>query len=276
MKPVIFTDLDGTLLDSLDYSFEAALPALKLAKEMAVPVVFTSSKTRAEIEAIRKDLSNEHPFIAENGGGIFIPEGYFPFTEEGMEKFDGYNIIRQGRKYPEVREGLKEISLGLKARIKGFGDMETEEISALTNLTPDMAGLAKKREFDEPFVFDGAPTEAEEMIKRALAKGLTIERGRLYHIHGDHDKGKSAVILKKFYRELFGRITPIAIGDAPNDIPLLKEAEYPVLVKKADGTYDDIELPGLIKAEGIGPRGWVKAVTGILESIRASRKSLTC
>jgi len=34
---------------------------------------------RKEIEYYRKKLDNNHPFISENGGGIFIPKGYFPF-----------------------------------------------------------------------------------------------------------------------------------------------------------------------------------------------------
>jgi len=78
-KIIIFTDLDGTLLDNSSYSFEAALPALQLIKEKNIPLIICSSKTRKEIEHYRKKLYNLHPFISENGGGIFIPKGYFNF-----------------------------------------------------------------------------------------------------------------------------------------------------------------------------------------------------
>lgn len=70
---IIFTDLDGTLLDSR-YSFRKALPAIKLIKEKNIPLILCSSKTRSEIELWRKKLNNNHPFISENGGGIFIPK----------------------------------------------------------------------------------------------------------------------------------------------------------------------------------------------------------
>ena len=74
---IIFSDLDGTLLDSVDYSFAAALPALEAIRTQDVPLILCSSKTRAEIEVYRQRLNNEHPFITENGGGIFIPQDYF-------------------------------------------------------------------------------------------------------------------------------------------------------------------------------------------------------
>jgi len=70
-KIIVFTDLDGTLLHPKTYSFDAAMPALKLIKEKDIPLILCSSKTRAEIEVYRKKLDNQHPFVSENGGGIF-------------------------------------------------------------------------------------------------------------------------------------------------------------------------------------------------------------
>jgi predicted mannosyl-3-phosphoglycerate phosphatase (HAD superfamily) len=60
-KVVIFTDLDGALLDRETYSFEPALPALRFIKEKKIPLIFVSSKTRAEIEGYRKKLKNTIP-----------------------------------------------------------------------------------------------------------------------------------------------------------------------------------------------------------------------
>lgn len=70
---IIFTDLDGTLLDRQTYSWDAARPALGLIKERSIPLALCSSKTRAEIEVIRKELDNPDPFICENGGGNLYP-----------------------------------------------------------------------------------------------------------------------------------------------------------------------------------------------------------
>jgi len=73
---LVFTDLDGTLLDSDTYSYKSALPALKLIKNKKIPLIFCSSKTKSEIEMYRKRIGNDDPFISENGGGIFIPKDY--------------------------------------------------------------------------------------------------------------------------------------------------------------------------------------------------------
>ncbi|MCK5421566.1 MAG: HAD-IIB family hydrolase, partial [Deltaproteobacteria bacterium] len=69
---MVFTDLDGTLLEHETYSSEAAIPAINALKEKNIPLIFCTSKTRAEIEEIQFQLKNIHPFISENGGAIFI------------------------------------------------------------------------------------------------------------------------------------------------------------------------------------------------------------
>ena len=76
---IVLTDLDGTLLDPASYSFQAAEDALKTLDAREIPVVLVSSKTRAEVEPIRFALNNNHPFIVENGGALFVPKGLFAF-----------------------------------------------------------------------------------------------------------------------------------------------------------------------------------------------------
>lgn len=74
---VIFTDLDGTLLDKNSYSFAPARPALILLKKKDIPLIFCTSKTRAEIELYRRKIENSDPFISENGGGHFYTQWIF-------------------------------------------------------------------------------------------------------------------------------------------------------------------------------------------------------
>ncbi|MBI5493147.1 MAG: HAD-IIB family hydrolase [Deltaproteobacteria bacterium] len=271
MKAVIFTDLDGTLLHPRDYSFEAARGALDRVRAEGVPLVITSSRTRAEIEPIRRKLGNNHPFISENGGGIFIPAGYF---HAGTRmRAEGYEVISLGRPYEEVRAALIDIRASLNARVKGFGDMDAFEIAGLTGLSLEEAEFAKKRDFDEPFVFEGVKEEAgvkEELLRLIEEKGFNWTRGRFYHILGRHDKGAAARVLKRYYRALYADVVFIAVGNDLNDEPLFREADYPVLVKKEDGSFEEITSVECIRADGVGPEGWGKAVNGILDSINAS------
>ena len=49
-KFVIYTDLDGTLLDHVTYTFHPALDALELIEKKKIPLIISTSKTRPEIE----------------------------------------------------------------------------------------------------------------------------------------------------------------------------------------------------------------------------------
>jgi mannosyl-3-phosphoglycerate phosphatase family protein len=263
---IIFTDLDGTLLDYHTYSFAAAAPALKLIEEQRIPFVLCSSKTRAEIEYWREKLNNAHPFIAENGGGIFIPPTYFSANDPQssrlrVESADGYAVLVLGTPYTILRETMEELRRD-GFEVRGFGDMDVVRIAEITDLPLEEAELAQRREFDEPFVFSGEGTGLEALTTAIQEKGLQcIAGGRLFHLIGDNDKGKAVEILINLYRKKFGAITTLALGDSPNDLPMLERVDYPILVQNRRGKYDQrIALPNLIKADGIGPAGWAKAV----------------
>ncbi len=265
-QAIIITDLDGTLLHPLTYSFEEAWPAIERIKAKKIPLILCSSKTRAEIEAYRKRLGNKDPFVSENGGGVFIPEGYFPFPVEGGLR-NGYRVITLGRPYSEVRKVFGEIQdrTGIKAR--GFGDMDAVDVARLTGMELSDAEMAKERDFDEPFVLEEAESRAGSFLSAIEAAGLHWTQGRFYHILGDHDKGKAVWILKGYYERAHGDVKTIGLGDSFNDFPLLQSVDYPVLVRKEDGSYEErISLPHLIHAEGIGPAGWNEAVIRLIDS----------
>ncbi|MEW5746549.1 MAG: HAD-IIB family hydrolase [Nitrospirota bacterium] len=268
--PVIFTDLDGTLLDARSYSFERAVPALTLLRQRNIPLVICSSKTRREIEHYRELLYNDHPFIAENGGGVFIPRYYF--TPETLaispppEESGPYLLLRLGASYRDLRRAIGELRAGGFA-LRGFGDMTAAEVAALTGLTAGEAAMAQEREFDEPFVAEG-PLDEEALNRAVASKGLSTTKGAFFHLLGKSDKGKAVALLGALYARQYGQLFTVALGDSPNDLPMLERVDCPVVVRKPDGSYDSrIAVPGLLRAEGAGPEGWNRAVMSILESL---------
>ena len=98
---VVFTDLDGTLLDHGTYSFEPARPGLEALLEAGIPLVFCTSKTRLETERWRRALANVHPFIVENGGAVYVPEGYFGSGVRFDRRDGGYDVLEFGRPYAD-------------------------------------------------------------------------------------------------------------------------------------------------------------------------------
>lgn len=265
---VIFTDLDGTLLDAVDYTFTAALPALELVRSMGVPLVLCSSKTRTEIEHYRRLLGNMHPFISENGGGIFVPRSYFSaaggISGLPVTAAEGYDVIRLGAPYADLRATLSELRTE-GYNVRGFGDMTAEEISTLSGLNIEEARMSKQRDFDEPFIHDGSLEETRRLLDAILQRGYRYTKGRFFHILGASDKGKAVRCLIEMYRADFGDMRTAALGDSLNDVPMLEEVDHPFLVQKPDGSYDpSIASRRFTQVAGAGPAGWNLAVTRLL------------
>jgi len=269
-KMIVFTDLDGSLLDPLTYSFDAASEALHALQSDGIPLILASSKTRAEIEPIRFRLNHQHPFIVENGGGLYIPKGLFAFPLEEAALRGPYQVIEIGMAYAKLRATLKEIEQRIGSPLRGFGDMSTEEIAERTGLSQPDALLAKQREYDEPFVIEGPDTMVDEVQREIDARGLRCTKGgRFYHLMGECDKGRACRLLIDCYRRQFngqrGDLVTVAIGDSLNDLPMLAVVDRPILVQKPDGSYDpEVQLPNLTRAQGVGPAGWNRAVLDFL------------
>ncbi len=263
MKFVIFTDLDGTLLDPKTYSFQKALPTLKLIKKLKIPLIFCTSKTRAETELYRKKIENKDPFIVENGGAIFIPRNYFDF-EIKYDQIDGeYFVIKLGVEYEKLRKVLESIkNKGIE--ITGFGDMNPKEIHEHCGLPLEQAELAKQREFDE--AFKPVNEEDEKEISRIIKqKGLNfVKGGTCFHITGKNDKGKAVKILTDLYREKYKKIITCGLGDSENDFEMLEVVDKAYIIQKPDGSFISERFE---RVDGVGPIGWNKAISKLFKFI---------
>lgn len=272
---VVYTDLDGSLLDSETYSFEAAQPALAALRAQGIPLILVSSKTRAEMEPLRLQLDHQDPFIVENGAAVFVPRGLFDFPLERMRTKSPYHVIELGLPYHMLRDVLKQVEDAVETPLKGFGDLSVEDVMRVTGLPRADAARAKQREYDEPYLLEGPPALVEEVCRQIVTRGLHWTKGgRFFHLMGENDKGQAATVLLRCYhrqQQMQGkieRIETIGIGDSVNDAPLLAVVDYPILVQKPDGSYDpDIHVPGMIRAPGIGPVGWNAAVLALLAEI---------
>jgi mannosyl-3-phosphoglycerate phosphatase len=266
VKPVIFTDLDGTLLDPETYSYDRALPFIEYLRSQEIPIIFCSAKTRAEQEVYRKELQIKDPFIVENGGALFISQGYFPFEFEYHKAKDGYQVIEFGIPYHRIREILVQVRNDTGVNFRGFGDMSAEEVASLISLDLEAAQRAKAREYDETLNLDGTPDETNKVLNAIKKKGLNYTSGgRYYDVTSSNDKGKATRMLIDLFNRESGPIKTIALGDSSNDLPMLSAVDIPVLVQKPGRTWEEIDIPHLHRVEGIGPEGWARAVEEIIE-----------
>jgi len=256
---IIFSDLDGTLLDTRTYSYEAAQPALEALRQHKTPLVFCTSKTRGEVEFWRSRLGNHDPFIVENGGAIYIPRGYFPFPLHNAHERDGYSVIELGARYDELVETLQAASREAGCRVLGFHAMSPVEISLRSLLPVHQAVLAKQREYDEPFkILDAGSYRLLEAIER---RGKRWTRGdRFYHIMGNNDKVEAVRQLGALYRKAFGELVTVGVGDGWNDVKFLNAADIAIVVRSR---FEDVikkAVPHGLVTQFPGPHGWNEAV----------------
>lgn len=262
---LLFTDLDGTLLDHDTYRWDEAAPALELCAKLDVPVILVSSKTAAEMNPLRLELGLSFPFIVENGGGIYFPaESPIPPPPTVLPAGD----LRKwslGPPYRDVVAALQEIRRELNMDLRGFSDMAVGEIGRFTGLVPEQARLAAMREYDEPVLHPGS-SGMEALVKAASRRNLRVtEGGRFCHLHGNFDKGEALQRLVRRYVRDYGQTTTIALGDGPNDLPMLKRVDYPVLVRSSRKTPGPgAELGRMRTTDKPGPAGWNAAVTAVL------------
>ena len=264
-KKVVFTDMDGTLLDHDTFSIRLAVASIDLLIRRGFPVVPVSSKTASEIRRWMRILFIKGPFICENGCGIFIPEGYFGTLPEGaVESAEGWKIpLAAG--IDVVRGKLREAARESGVVYRGFEKMSGEEISRYSGLRGDELRACRQREYDEPFILE-RNGEIEKLRVPAKRKGLVLTRGgRFHHAADGCDKGGAVRILSNLFREKDPEILTVAVGDSQNDLAMLQVVDKGYLVKKADGTYDPEVLEKTVtRVQGIGPKGFRTVVEEII------------
>jgi mannosyl-3-phosphoglycerate phosphatase len=270
MNILIFSDLDDTLLNHYDYSFQDALPALDKIKKSGIPLILTTSKTRREVELLQMELGINEPFIVENGAAIYFPSGYTRFFIDDIQKTPSFQIaqiIQLGISYDKIRTFIKDVSE--QFGIRGFGDMSVQEISDVTGLSLMRAELARAREYTEPFLMD-KDKDIYRLQGLAIEKGIKITTGgRFHHMLGAYqDKGEAVKLVRSMFDQKESvKHLAVGLGDSINDLPLLNNVDIPVLIPHPIKGYLDVSVPGLLRATNPGARGWNEAVERLLDEL---------
>jgi len=269
---VVFSNLDGVLLDRDARSVDAARPALSLLAASRIPLVITSSRTRAEIEVLQERLGIRHPFVAENGAAAYIPAGYFPEPPPHAVTRSGYQVLDVGVPYRDVVSTLHRLARQLNVGIESFSQMSVEEVGRAYGLSLLDARLAKLRDHTEPFRFTDATPKARKRLFHALhSAGFScLDDGRFHHARARTDVGVWIRVLRGCYNAT-RQLMAAGLADRIEDLPLLQEVDIPVVVQGTAGR-SSAELfravPQAVLTRASGSAGWTEAVISLVQRFR--------
>ena len=247
---LVCSDLDATLLDHENYSFNLAIPALKLLEKKRIPLILASSKTYQEMIAIKKSMGNHYPFIYENGSGIFFKKKItFGVTHKNIKSF--------------LEPLRKKFSFEL------FSEFSPHQLKKYTGLTEKHAENAIKREHSEPILWNDKYEKLKNFITLVKKNSfVAAQGGRFLTISGQYTKADALLWIKKAYeKEYRVPVITIALGDSENDIKMLEMADYAILVKHPYKAFPQINHPNIIRAKEIGPLGWNNELINLVSEL---------
>jgi predicted mannosyl-3-phosphoglycerate phosphatase (HAD superfamily) len=133
-----------------------------------IPAVWVTNRSRLEFDAARRKHAHTHPFIAEGGSGIYLPEGYFNLRPEKTIRLGRFTCVPMAETLPAAANALEALSEETNVSVVALSSLSPRELAQNTGLPQREAELVRQRDFDELFFFAGA---SEKDIQRFVQAG---------------------------------------------------------------------------------------------------------
>jgi predicted mannosyl-3-phosphoglycerate phosphatase (HAD superfamily) len=252
-----------------------------------IPAVWLTNRSRLQFDEPRRKLGHAHPFIAEDGCGVYLPEGYFhlrpdsagPRTAKGSTlRLGRFTCIPSAEALPAAADALEGLSQDTGVPIVTLRSLSLRELAQNTGLPAREAELARQRDFDELFFFAGAP---DAQMKHFLAEGH--KRGMEFRQHGvlwSAAVGASiqrcvGALTKLYDRALRYHAHSVAIATADLAPSLFPFCDRKILLTTSNAEQDGLEwssqgLPGqscgrVQEIPLLSPEVWEQALGSVLQ-----------
>ena len=268
---IVFCDVDslipvrGRMVPGFD-EFGAELA------NAAIPIIWVTDRTRLQIDDSRRKLGHNHPFIAEGGSGVYLPEGYFHLRPPKTVRLGRFTCLPVAEPQPAATEALEELSAETEVATVGLRSMSPRELAQNSGLPVQQAELMRHRDFDEVFFFAGA---AEADVRHFFAESANRhrqlrQRGALWSLAVGANLKQCVRELSKLYtRALRSRPKIVGIACENNASELLAACDRGFLLvdssKSADTSITTRErLPGRFREIELGSvDGWTRIVEAL-------------
>lgn len=142
-----------------------------------IPAVWVTSRTRLQLDGPRRKLGHTHPFIAEDGCGVYLPQDYFHLRPQSVNsqqrqmatvRLGRFTCITVAELQPVAEDALETLSRETKVPVVPLRILAPRELAQNLGLPLHDAELARQHDFDELFFFAGS---SEQDIERFQAAG---------------------------------------------------------------------------------------------------------
>lgn len=259
---ILYIAIDGLIpprgksISGLD-EFTAALD------HRGIPAVWVTNRNRLQMDEPRRKLAHTHPFIAEDGCGVFLPEDYFHLRPQATTaKPRGLATARLGRftclpvaeQQPVASEALEALAAETGVSVVSLRSLAPRELAQNTNLPPREAELARQRDFDELFFFVGA---SQQDIDRFQAAGRNQkiqlrQRGILWSLAIGASTRRCVSELSKLYdRALRSHARTVGIATAGYEVELFAACDRAILLSDRRENPSDASAETLPKSNRV-------------------------
>jgi D-glycerate 3-kinase len=159
----------------------------------AIPSVWLTSRSRLQFDDARRKHGHTHPFIAEDGCAVYLPEDYFHLRPaSSASRTNIAATLRLGRfrcmpiaePLPAAAEALQTLSRDTGVPVVTLRSLSPRELVQNTGLPQKEAELARQRDFDDIFFFAGASDrEVEQFLQEGRNRSLEFRKhGALWSV----------------------------------------------------------------------------------------------
>lgn len=259
---IVFSDLDGSLLDHDTYDWAPARPALEMLRQHDVPLVLVSSKTLAELDDYREQLHLDHPVVAENGAAMYVPDEYFT---------DAATLRTVAIPRAQLRSTYESVKSANAFDCEAFFELGVTGIIRETGLSEQQALRANDRLASEPILWRDSEARAMEFESAMRALGLCcVKGGRFLHLLGETGKEVAVQQLLQAYARKMPASTllSVSLGDGPNDLGMLASTDIAVIIPGKHKHHLNLQSHNrILRPASPGPAGWNEAMLTLLAEL---------
>jgi len=231
-----------------------------------IPFVPVTTRSRLQLDASLRKFGLGHPFIAEGGCGVYLPEDYFHLKPPKSVRLGRFTCMPSAAPQPAAAELLDALAEETGIEVVALRGLSPRELSQNVALPQREAELLRQRDFDELFFFAGASEADVERFRKeaALKKAQVRPRGALWSLAVAANLGACVRDLSQLYQRSL-RLAPLKIAIAPADEA---EALFPTADRRLLLSVRDAAIPATagkcLNLPLFGAETWPKALQAVV------------